>query len=129
MCRYGDTTYKEHYACFHCRKAFKQPSYFDLPKDVRPKRREERVVVCPQCGSRMRNMGLDFKAPRQRSVDQWRKVELLYQRGITFHSCGCCGPGYRPATLAEVRAFVEGRLPDSEGERLLLRLAQSRRAS
>lgn len=72
----------------------------------------------------MRNMGLDFKAPKQRNFTQWRKVELLYDHGITFHSCGCCGPGYRPATLSEVTAFIEGRIPDSEGERLLQRITR-----
>jgi hypothetical protein len=54
----------------------------------------------------MSNMGLDFKAPRQRDKRQWKKVRILFERGYTYHSCGCGGPGYRPRTLAEVPAFL-----------------------
>lgn len=61
MCRYA-TFYKEHYACFNCRKAFKKPALFDLPQQ--PCAGETRIVLCPQCRQQMVNLGRDFKAPK-----------------------------------------------------------------
>lgn len=88
MCRYAFSgPYKQHMACFKCRIALKA------------------VTVCPQCRQPMVEMGLDFKAPKRRDVKQWKKVEVLYQNGITFHSCGC-GCGYRPKQLNEVKHFL-----------------------
>jgi len=72
-----------------------------------PKEGEPRVAPCPQCGEVMINLGKDFKAPKQGDVEQWKKVQLLYQHGYTFHSCGCGGPGPRPEKLREVEAFVQ----------------------
>ena len=64
MCRYGMSTYKEPFACFECRKSFKQTNYYELPDHVRPASIEQRVVKCPQCGNQMANMGHDFKRKR-----------------------------------------------------------------
>lgn len=117
MCRYGIYgPYKDHYACFSCRKAFKQAARSG-DADARPV-----VIKCPQCAQPMSAMGLDFKAPKQKDVDQWKKVELLFQNGFTFYSCGCCGPGFRPAELADVDAFIEGQRSLSEGELLLAKI-------
>ena len=55
----------------------------------------------------MHNMGLDFKAPKQTDVEQWKKVEILFNRGYNYHSCGCSGPGPRPARLKDVPTFLE----------------------
>ncbi|WP_224364266.1 hypothetical protein [Hyalangium versicolor] len=113
MCRYAMYgPYKQHYACFQCRKAFK------WPLDARqrpPKEQSPEAVKCPQCGEPMAGMGLDFRPPRQRDTRQWQKVELLFLRGYTYHSCGCGGPGYRPRTLREVREFLASLGPRSEG--------------
>ena len=57
----------------------------------------------------MNNMGLDFRAPRQTDIEQWRKVEILSENGINFGSCGCGGPGPRPARLREVPVFLRER--------------------
>lgn len=120
MCRYGNYgPYKEHYACFDCRKAFKQASYYELPDHLRPDDPHDRVCPCPECGQPMHNMGHDFKSPRQTDVKQWRKVRLLFEHGFTYHSCGCCGPGYRPKNLQEVKAFVHEATPLSDAQRLL----------
>ena len=73
----------------------------------------------------MHDMGLDFKAPRQDDVKQWTKVEILFRHGFTFHSCGCCGPGLRPAELREVEAFLADHLPRSEGEKLLRKISDA----
>lgn len=107
MCRYGMVVYKEHFACFECRKAFKQP--FARNAELAP--HQGYTALCLQCRTPMAALGLDFKAPAQRDVMQWRKVERLYELGIAFHSCGCSGPGARPATLQEIEPFLaEGEL-------------------
>lgn len=125
MCRYSIYgPYKDHYACFSCRKSFKQAarSRLQLAADE-----PAPAIKCPQCAEPMAGMGLDFKAPKKGAIDQWKKVELLFQNGFTFYSCGCCGPGFRPAELAEVQAFIEENRPKSEGEVLLAKI-QSRLA-
>lgn len=95
MCRYGETHYKEHYACFQCRKAF----------------RYSRPTICPQCRKPLTAMGRDFHAPKHTAKEQWKVVELLAQRRITFHSCGCEGPGYRPIRLRDLPAFFAAYQP------------------
>lgn len=101
----------QHYACFHCRKAFKQ----GFP-------RSGEVTLCPQCRQPMTNMGTDFKAPAQRERRQWQKVQQLAQAGIRFFPASGTGtPGDRPATLAEVPAFLRRIHPPSAGQRDLER--------
>lgn len=67
MCRYGHHIYKYPYACFNCRKTFKQTSAWDTPAKQRVLERE---IKCPQCGILMHNMGHDFKVPKQNNVKQ-----------------------------------------------------------
>lgn len=125
MCRYAYAgPYKDRYACFACRKAFKRRKASDLAAHMRPTHgvAEAVAVRCPDCGGRMHDMGMDFAAPRRDDVRQWRKVEVLFAHGVTFHSCGC-GPGLRPVALREVGTFLHDTLPQSEGERLLERFA------
>ncbi|WP_199699870.1 hypothetical protein [Deinococcus sp. RM] len=101
----------QHYACFHCRKAFKQ----GFP-------RSGEATLCPQCRQPMTNMGTDFKAPAQREHRQWQKVQQLAQAGVRFFPVGSTGtPGDRPATLAEVPAFLRRIHPPSAGQRDLER--------
>lgn len=129
MCRYGMSgPYKQHYACFKCRKAFKRRPDDDLPDHVTGQRDDNAPVPCPDCNQPMHNMGLDFEAPKKSDVKQWAKVELLYQHGFAFHSCGCCGPGYRPSTLSEAETFIHEATTLSEAERLLAEY-KSRRSS
>jgi len=107
MCRYAMYgPYKDIYACFTCRKVFKQISANELNKAEN----SDREYKCPQCGAAMNDMGHDFKAPKQNDVKQWTKVEILYKHGFTYHSCGCGGPGYRPARLTEVEDFFNKEL-------------------
>ncbi len=107
MCRYAYSgPYKEHFACLHCRKTFKQTNREELAQKMPTRPDGKRRVLCPECCRPMQNMGLDFHAPRQADVRQWRKIALLYVQGIAYHSCGC-GPGYRPSTLAEVSVFLD----------------------
>ena len=121
MCRYAEYgPYKNHFACFDCRKVFRRAA--EEGATASP----ERVIVCPDCRGPMRDMGLDFKAPPRSDVKQWQKVALLYRAGFTYHSCGCCGPGFRPSKLADVDAFVEENTPISEAERVLKQFEQRR---
>lgn len=110
--------YKAKYACFDCRKCF----------------RYERVAVgeakiCPQCTGILHSMGLDFRAPKQSEVDQWRKVQRLFEQGIDFNCCGCTGPGYRPRLLSEVEGFLEQEAEKKmgEGQRLLKKFSSRKR--
>lgn len=99
--------YKDHYACFQCRKAFKQPNVLDLPEWERPRRDEQRVIPCPECGEAMHNMGHAFKPPRRNAIKQWEKVEILFHNGIRFDFNGWAGPGYRPETMRELEPFLK----------------------
>ncbi|WP_261303045.1 hypothetical protein [Paenibacillus andongensis] len=72
----------------------------------------------------MKDMGHDFKAPRQDDKKQWTKAEFLYNNGFTYHSCGCNGPGYRPAKLSEVEEFISrNKTFKSAGENLFQKLS------
>ena len=101
MCRYAMTAYKPHYACFECRKTFKRRLLNDVDRD------EETSVAakCPECGNLMADMGLDFKSPPKDDLKAWQHLRTLYQVGITFHSCGCGGPGYVPLDKDELRTL------------------------
>ena len=117
MCRYGMSgPYKPHYACFACRRAFKQSA--NAAKEE---------VRCPECAEPVHDMGLDFKPPRKTDAKQWEKVRILFQHGFAFHSCGCCGPGLRPQELNQVQQFLADHLSQSEGERLLAQIQEHTR--
>lgn len=113
---YAVTGRLQHYACFHCCKAFKQPFGSG-----------ERL--CPQCRWPMTNMGTDFKAPPQKDTGQWRKVEALAEAGVRFFPSPPDGlPGERPVTLAEVPAFLNRIRPPTAAQRLLAGRPQRSRA-
>ncbi|WP_312846713.1 hypothetical protein [Chryseobacterium oranimense] len=62
---------------------------------------------CPQCGELMANMGLDFKSPAKNDDKKWQHIKSLYRVGITFHSCGCSGPGYIPEDKENLISYLE----------------------
>jgi hypothetical protein len=68
-----------HFACFGCRKTFKQPGSSNWDINV-----PERPFRCPNCKQPMVRMGRHFKAPSQRAVRAWRAVERRYQSGERF---------------------------------------------
>ena len=70
-----------HFACFDCRKAFKQRGSSNWDDTV-----PQRPFPCPECKRPMVRMGKYFHVPPQRAVRQWEKVELLYHYGETFDS-------------------------------------------
>jgi hypothetical protein len=92
MCRYGMHTYKSRLVCLTCRSTFK--------KAGGPADGDDR---CPRCRAAMVDAGRDLAVPRRRDAAGWRTLETVLRSGLTFHSCGCGGPGYRPRTWAEVR--------------------------
>lgn len=108
MCRYAMTKYKPHYACFHCRKTFKRKLLHDVDRDET----QSVEAKCPQCGGLMADMGLDFEAPKMKDVEAWAHLKKLYSVGITFHSCGCSGPGYIPNTKEELINYFREKLDD-----------------
>ncbi len=73
-------TNKVHFACFACRKTFKQPGSSNWDSNV-----PERPFPCPECKVPMVRMGRYFKAPRQRAARAWREVERLYSGGERFN--------------------------------------------
>jgi hypothetical protein len=89
MCRYSEHHYKERFICLDCRLSFKD------------------ISTCPKCGKEMINIGRDFKVPAKTNLNQWKKVSLLVQNSIMFHSCGCGGPGYRPKTYQETKRWIK----------------------
>ena len=108
MCRYALSIDKTRSARFTCREAFKTTG----------RRANGSIRACPQCGKTMTVMGHDFRAPAQKDIRQWRKVEWLAAHGLVFASCGCGGPGYAPRTLGDARRRVEELPYVPEGVRL-----------
>lgn len=96
--------YKEHYACFNCRLTFKRRLLIDIGRQDKAPTKEAK---CPNCGLLMAEMGKDFEAPKKGDVKSWDHIKTLYSVGITFHSCGCTGPGYIPNTKDRLVAYFE----------------------
>jgi len=97
------TSYKPHYACFNCRKTFKRR----LKGDIKKGEESTYEAKCPECGELMANMGLDFESPKKDDIKKWEHIESLYSVGITFHSCGCSGPGYIPNSKEKLIEYFE----------------------
>lgn len=141
MCRYSTTRYKSHYACFKCRKSFKQANSYDIFLRVRKEitgisenkktsrlfvkqnnrklselmdEIENRPVKCPECGNLMADLGLDFKAPKKTAVKEWKIVESLFKIGKSFHTCGCYGIGYIPQNPKDYEAYLKRILEEYE---------------
>lgn len=127
MCRYAWHHYRDHFACFRCRKAFKHWQWEgcerDTPRGRKQLRPVPREVVCPQCSRPMADMGLDFKAPPRDDREAWKILEILYRHGFTFHNCGCGGMFIPPRRLRHVPDWLSRRCCVSEGEALSRRFA------
>ncbi|MGH1335703.1 MAG: hypothetical protein ACRBFS_06210 [Aureispira sp.] len=102
------TTYKPHYACFSCQKTFKRRLLRDIKVGIPPPVNKIPLPAkCPNCGQLMADMGLDFKAPKSNQNKAWQHLAKLYEVDITFHSCGCSGPGYVPRNQQELIQHFE----------------------
>jgi len=123
MCRYAWHNYRDHFACFECRKAFKYWQWAETDEAGFQRRQRlqhvPREIVCPDCFQPMADMGLDFKAPPKADTEAWAVLRALYEHGFTFHSCGCWVGFTPPRTLREVPEWIERHRQRSEGERLL----------
>jgi hypothetical protein len=75
----ASATNKVHFACFACRKTFKQPGSSNWDSNV-----PQRPFPCPDCKQPMARMGRYFKAPPRRSVKAWSRVEAAYLGGERF---------------------------------------------
>jgi hypothetical protein len=75
--------------------------------DIRRDNKDLAEAKCPQCSELMANMGLDFESPKKDNIKEWNHVRELYSVGITFHSCGCTGPGYIPKDTDRLIAYFE----------------------
>lgn len=132
MCRYAWHNYRDHFACFACRKTFKYWQWEPCDEIAfNTKQRLDHVpreIICPDCAKPMIDMGLDFKAPRKTDVTAWQILELLAQNGFTFHNCGC-GVGFTPPrTIREVPQWIEDHRRKSKGEKLLDRITDLSKA-
>src|SRR4051794_33480717 len=123
MCRYALHAYKLRYVCLDCRKAFKRSYRVDPEVLAKAGVPEPKPAVCPQCRRPMHCVGWDFKAPKQSDVKQWKKVELLIAHGFGWYSCGCNGPGLLPQDLRELDDFLRDRLPPTEADAFLAKIA------
>ena len=97
------TSYKPHYACFNCRKTFKRRLFGDIKKGL-----SVSDAKCPECGELTAHMGLDFESPKKDDLKKWEHLKSLYSVGITFHSCGCSGPGYIPNSKEKLIEYFDG---------------------
>lgn len=104
MCRYA-IAYKPHYACFECRKTFKRR----LACDIEGTTDFTIDAKCPQCGKLTADMGLDFKSPKKSDLKSWKYLKDLFTVGVTFHSCGCNGPGYIPQDKEALIKYLQDK--------------------
>jgi hypothetical protein len=72
-------TNRVHFACFNCRKSYKQPGSSNWDSNI-----PERPFPCPECKQPMARMGRYFRAPRQQALRNWREVKRLYDEGERF---------------------------------------------
>lgn len=108
MCRYSDAGYKTSWVCLNDRHVARyQPNM--VSQGAPPEEWLSATPRCPFCREEMIDFGHDFKAPRKRN-NQWRKLKILHDKGIHFNSCGCSGPGWRPATLGAAKRSQTTRL-------------------
>jgi hypothetical protein len=125
MCRYAWHNYRDHFACFQCRKAFKYWQWEDCDESSWKMKKKlghvPREIVCPDCSKPMVDMGLDFRAPAKDDTEAWRIMEVLYENGFTFQGCGCDVGFSPPRTLREVPEWLEKHRRKSAGESLLKR--------
>jgi DNA-directed RNA polymerase subunit RPC12/RpoP len=80
---YPGAYYKEHLACFTCRKMVRKRSGWELPAEERQAMHTGQIK-CPDCGQPLAFMGKAFRPPRQTATKQWRKVEQEYRQGTRW---------------------------------------------
>ncbi|WP_276379625.1 hypothetical protein [Flavobacterium sp. H4147] len=76
-------------------------------RDIKKGEKSLFEAKCPECEELMANMGLDFESPKKDDLKKWEHLKSLYSVGITFHSCGCSGPGYIPNSKEKLIEYFE----------------------
>jgi hypothetical protein len=74
----------------------------------------EAVFKCPNCGKPMADLGRDWRPPRRTDIKAWRTLASVFKMGHAFHSCGCDGPGFIPATPTEYKQYLRERLDEAK---------------
>lgn len=87
--------YLSHYACFACRKSFKQDPW-----------NESLSHKCPECSEELHDMGRNFRPPKKLDKNSWEVVRRLYQAGFRFFGSGSHSDPDLPTMLSEVEQFV-----------------------
>ena len=111
--QYRAATNTVHFACFACRKSFKQRGSSNWDLDV-----PQRPFPCPECKQCMVRLGRYFKAPPNRATRQWLKVELLHHYGERFVS-GNLRLGSECRTLPATVAYLSASHKEGEVRSML----------
>ena len=97
-------SYKPHLCMFLIvGKPLKEGFFYDIREG-----RQSDIAKLSSVWQPMANMGLDFASPSKNDKKAWEHIQKLYQVGITFHSCGCSGPGYIPRDRDALLAYFKG---------------------
>lgn len=101
MCKYAFGNYRRTYICPVCRIGWKGDQTYGMGS-----------LHCGRCGRPGVDMGHDFKVPRRRSKNQWRKIDVMLRAGVVWGTCGCSGkgPGPRPKTFADAKRWYPNGL-------------------
>ena len=87
--------YLSHFACFACRKSFKQdPLNESVPH------------VCPECSGALHDMGRNFRPPNKSATDAWEVARQLFDAGFRFFGSGSHSDSDLPSSLREVGQFI-----------------------
>lgn len=81
MCRYAGKTYKSHYACFSCRKSFKQTDSYDILARI-----EKDKVYHEPNGKSIRKVGPIFTKKERNKLDEL--ISEIENRPIKCPKCG-----------------------------------------
>jgi hypothetical protein len=87
--------YLSHFACFDCRKSFKQD-----PLD------ESLSHTCPDCTEALHDMGRNFRPPKKTDKKSWEVARRLYDAGFRFFGSGSHTDPDLPTSLREVDQFI-----------------------
>jgi hypothetical protein len=87
--------YLSHFACFACRKSFKQDPL-----------NESLAHACPECSGELRDMGRNFRPPRKSAKNAWEVARRLYEAGFRFFGSGSHSDPDLPTSLREVDQFI-----------------------
>ena len=77
------TFYKEHHACYECRKMFRRPVTAEL---ALPHPKGEAMARCPECRRPMHNVGKGFRPPKRSDLKAWKRLQEDGSRFCGWHN-------------------------------------------